>query len=119
MTPSANDAQHAASDQRVTGSRTHTGRNWVLAILTVPASLAVVGFAYLQVLGMARCGAGTCTETGPGETVYGLILYGTPIIAIVAVALSFVTARKRYGIVVPGVAFVILAVATIILITTF
>jgi hypothetical protein len=118
-TTSANDAQNASMDTPGTGSGRHTVLNWVLAILTVPAALAVVGFSYLQVLGTAGCSGGTCAKTGPSETVFGLIMYGTPAVAVVTIALSLITARRRWGIVVPAVAFGILAVATIILITTF
>ncbi len=116
-TTSARDAGHApaagASRPR------HTVLNWVLAILTVFASLAVVTFAYLQVLGTAGCSGGTCAETGPNETVFGLIIYGIPVLAVVVVALSVVTARRRWGAVVPGVALLLLAIAVLILVTTF
>ncbi len=118
-TTSANQERNALTDTPDTGRRRHTVLNWVLAILTVPPALAVVGFSYLQVLGTAGCSGGTCAETGPSETVFGLIMYGTPAVAVVTIALSLITARRRWGIVVPAVAFAILAVATIILITTF
>lgn len=98
---------------------TRTTVNWILAILTAPAALAVVVYAYLQVLGTAGCSDGGCTEFGPNETVFGLIEYGTPAVAAVAVALSFVTARRRYGIVVPAVAWVVIVAAAVVLFTTF
>lgn len=96
-----------------------TTANWILAILTAPAALAVVLYAYLQVLSTARCSSGTCSEFGPSDTVFGLIEYGTPVVAVVAVALSFVTARHRYGIVVPVTALAIIIAAAIILFATF
>lgn len=98
---------------------TRTTVNWTLAILTAPAALAVVVYSYLQVLGTAGCSAGRCTEFGPNETVFGLIEYGTPVVAAVAVALSFVTARRRYGIVVPAVAWILIILAALVLFTTF
>jgi len=119
MTRSANEAQNASADTPDTGRGRHTVLNWILAILTVPGALAVVGFSYLQVLGTAGCSGGTCAQTGPSETVFGLIMYGTPAVPVVTIALSLVTARRRWGIVVPLVAYAILAVATIVLITTF
>lgn len=97
----------------------HTTVNWILAILTVPAALAVVAYAYLQVLGTAGCSDQTCPNRGPSETVFGLIEYGIPVVAVVAVALSFVTARRRYGIAVPAIALVVIAAAAVILFTTF
>ena len=98
---------------------TRTTVNWTLAILAAPAALAVVVYAYLQVLGTAGCSDGGCTEFGPNETVFGLIEYGTPAVAAVAVALSFVTARRRYGFLVPAVAWVLIVVAALVLFTTF
>ena len=103
---------------KVRGGR-HTAVNWVLAILTVPAALAVVAYAYLQVLGTAGCSDQTCPKRGPSEAAFGLIEYGTPVVAVVAVALSFVTARRRYGIAVPVIALVIIAAAAVVLFTTF
>jgi len=102
-----------------TRNSTRTAVNWILAILTAPAALAVVLYAYLQVLGTAGCSGGTCTEFGPNETVFGLIEYGTPAVAAVAVGLSFVTARQRYGIVVPMVAWLVVIAAAVVLFTTF
>jgi hypothetical protein len=101
----------------------HNGRrtaiNWTLTILTVPAALAVVVYAYLQVLASAGCGGGACDKVGPSETVFGLIEYGTPVVAVVAVVLSFLTARHRYGIAVPLIALAIIAAAAVVLFTTF
>lgn len=96
----------------------HKTLNWTLAILTVPAALAVVVYSYLQVLGSAGCSGGTC-KVGPSETVFGLIEYGTPVVAVVAVVLSFVTARRRYGIVVPAVAWLLIVAAAAVLFATF
>ena len=96
-----------------------TAVNWILAILTAPAALAVVLYAYLQVLSTAGCSGGSCSKVGPTETVFGLIEYGTPVVAVVAVGLSFVTARHRYGIVVPVIALAIIIAAAVILFTTF
>ncbi|MEU0494657.1 hypothetical protein [Mycobacterium sp. NPDC006124] len=102
-----------------TQSSTRTAVNWILAILSAPAALAVVVYSYLQVLGTAGCSSGTCTEFGPNETVFGLIEYGTPAVAAVAVGLSFLTARHRYGIVVPAVAWLVVIAAAAVLFTTF
>lgn len=92
---------------------------WVLALLAVPAALAVVAYAYLQVLGTAACTDGACGGLGPSQSVFGLILYGTPIVAIVAVIVSFFTARRSWGIVVPVVAWVAIVAAVITLVATF
>lgn len=96
-----------------------TAINWLLAVLTVPAALAVVVYAYLQVLASAGCSGGACDQVGPSETVFGLIEYGTPVVAVVAVVLSFLTARSRYGIAVPMIALAIISAAAVVLYTTF
>ncbi|WP_263994127.1 hypothetical protein [Mycobacterium yunnanensis] len=102
-----------------TNDGTRTAVNWILAILSAPAALAVVVYSYVQVLGTAGCSSGTCTEFGPNETVFGLIEYGTPAVAAAAVGLSFLTARHRYGVVVPVIAWAVVVAATIVLVTTF
>ena len=102
-----------------TQNGTRTAVNWILAILSAPGALAVVVYAYLQVLGTAGCSSGTCTEFGPNETVFGLIEYGTPAVAAVAVGLSFLTARHRYGIAVPVIAWLVVIAAAVVLFTTF
>lgn len=101
------------------GHRRRTILNWVLAALLIPGALAVVGYAYLQVLGTARCTSNPCTELGPNETTFGLILYGTPAVAVLAVAVSAFTARRRWGIVVPALGWALLAAAAVVLATTF
>ncbi|KAA0080463.1 hypothetical protein CIW52_22780 [Mycolicibacterium sp. P9-64] len=116
----------SASDVRPVGrsadAQPRTGRtalNWTLALLTIPGAAAVVIYSYLQVLSTAACTGAPCARQGPGEDVFGLIMYGTPVVAIVAVALSFLTARRRHGIVVPAVAWALLVIAAVILATTF
>jgi hypothetical protein len=102
-----------------TEHRSRTRVNWILAILTAPGALAVVVYAYLQVLGTAGCSSGNCGGVGPGETVFGLIEYGVPVVAVVAIVLSFATARLAAGIVVPVIAWVLIAGAAFILFATF
>lgn len=100
----------------------HRGRtfwNWTAAVLALVASLAVVAFAYAQVLGTAACTDQTCGGTGPNETVFGLILYGTPIVGLLAVLASFFTARRRTGFVVPLVAWLAVVAALVVLLGTF
>lgn len=97
----------------------HPARNWVSAVLAVLGAVAVVAFAYVQVLGTAGCTAGNCGGTGPGESVFGLILYGTPIVAVVALALSFVTAKRTWGWIVPTVSWLVVLAALIVLLVTF
>jgi hypothetical protein len=116
---SASDVRH---EERSADTQPHTGRtslNWTLALLTIPGAAAVVIYSYLQVLSTAACTGEPCAQQGPGEFVFGLIMYGTPVVAVVAVALSFLTARHTHGILVPVVAWALLVIATVILATTF
>jgi hypothetical protein len=112
-------------DERIDGgadTHPHNGRtalNWTLALLTIPGAAAVVVYSYLQVLGTAGCTGGTCARQGPGEFVFGLIMYGTPVVAVVAIVLSFVTARRSNGTVVPVLAWALLVIAAVILALTF
>ena len=100
-------------------NRTGHIANWVLALLTVPGAIAVVAFAYLQVLGTAGCNDHPCPRQGPGELGFGLIEYGVPAVAVVAIVLSFFTARRRRGIVVPAVAWLLLIAAAVVLVVSF
>jgi hypothetical protein len=92
--------------------------NWVLALLTIPGAAAVVLFAYMQVLGTAGCTDPTCRQ-GPGELGFSLITYGLPVLAILTVAVSFVTARRPRGIVVPIVTWALLLAGVAVLILSF
>jgi hypothetical protein len=98
-----------------------TGRiaNWVLALATLPGAVAVVVFAYMQVLGSAGCSDRTCPRQGPGELGFTLIEYGAPVVAVAAVVLTFFTARRRRGILVPVVAWLLLIAAFVVLVFSF
>jgi len=107
------------SEQQRAAHRRRTVTNWVLAALTVPGAFVIILYQYGQVLATAGCSERTCAKLGPSPFVFGLIEYGAPVVAVVAVALSFVTARKRYGIVVPLVAWALLIVGFVVLTFTF
>jgi hypothetical protein len=93
--------------------------NWVLALATVPGAVAVVVFLYMQIMGTAGCNHQPCPRQGPGELGFTLIQYGAPAVAVVAVALSFFTARRRGGILVPVVAWLLLIAAVVVLVFSF
>ena len=99
----------------------HPGRtlNWILALATIPGAVAVVVFLYVQVLGTAGCNDQPCPRQGPGELGFTLIQYGAPVVAVVAVVLSFFTARRRGGIVVPALAWLLLIAAFVVLAFSF
>ena len=93
--------------------------NWVLALATVPGAIVVVVFLYMQIMGTAGCTHQPCPRAGPGEVGFVLIQYGAPAVAVIAVVLSFFTARRRRGIVVPAVAWLLLIAAVAVLAFSF
>ncbi len=109
----------APSTDTEQGGRTGRIINWVLALATMPAAIAVVACLYVQVLGTAGCNDQPCPRQGPGELGFTVIQYGAPLVAVVAVVLSFFTARHRRGIVVPVVAWLLLIAAVVVLAFSF
>lgn len=93
--------------------------NWALALTTPLGAAAVVVFAYVQVLGTAGCSDRQCPRLGPGEIGYTIIVYGAPVVAVAAILLSFVTARRPRGIWVPVIAWALLVLAFVVLVVTF
>jgi len=110
-----------AVDQRGTNEVGRTARiaNWILALTTIPGAIAVVVFAYMQVLGTAGCNDQPCPRQGPGELGFTLVEYGIPIVAVVTVALSFFPTRRRGGILLPVVAWLLLIAAFLVLVFSF
>jgi hypothetical protein len=98
-----------------------TGRivNWVLALAALPGAAAAVVFLYMQIFGSAGCSDQTCPRQGPNELGFTLIQYGVPALAVAAVVLSFFTARRRGGILVPVVAWLVIVAAFVVLIFSF
>ncbi|EUA24852.1 hypothetical protein PFJ02_12085 [Mycobacterium xenopi] len=93
--------------------------NWVLALLTVPAAVVVLIFALGAVMSTAACSDEQCPTLGPGGIGFGVLFYGAPVVALVAIVVSFVTARRRWGIVVPVSALALLAADVVVLAVTF
>jgi hypothetical protein len=110
-----------AIDHRSISEVGRTGRivNWVLALATLPGAVTVVVFLYMQVLGTAGCNDQPCPRQGPGELGFTLIQYGAPAVAVAAIVLSFFTARRRGGIIVPLVAWALLIAAFLVLAFSF
>ncbi|HWS92597.1 MAG TPA: hypothetical protein VN306_08930 [Mycobacterium sp.] len=84
------------------GSRTvWPGVNWGLALATVPAAAIVMLFALGPVMSTDGCSDRSCPNLGRGEIDFGVAFYGAPVVALVVIFISFVTAKRRGGIVVP------------------
>ncbi|KZS57715.1 hypothetical protein [Mycobacterium ostraviense] len=84
--------------------------NWVLALLTVPAAAVVMVFAVGAAMSMAACSAAQCPHLGPNGLMYGVLLYGAPVVAVSTLVASFFTASRRGGFVVPLSALALLIV---------
>ncbi|BBU20582.1 hypothetical protein [Mycobacterium xenopi] len=113
-----------SATESAAGSQMRPGRvrlwvNWVLALLTVPAAVVVLIFALGAVMSTAACSDEQCPTLGPGGIGFGVLFYGAPVVALVAIVVSFVTARRRWGIVVPVSALALLAADVVVLAVTF
>jgi hypothetical protein len=96
-------------------SRKSTIVNWTLGLLTIVGAAAAVLVAYGLTLGTAACTDRSCPHLGLGDYVFGPVVYGAPVIAVVTIALSFVTARRRHGWVVPAIAWILLIAGPLLL----
>ena len=87
--------------------------NWGLALSTVPAAAIVMLFALGAVMSTDGCSDRSCPNLGRGGIDFGVEFYGAPVVAVVVIVISFFTAKRRGGIVVPlcGWALLIIDVA--------
>jgi hypothetical protein len=65
----------------------------------------------------AACSDKQCPNLGPSG--FGVLFYGAPVVAGLAVVISFFTARRRWGVVVPICVLALLVVNITILAVTF
>ena len=75
--------------------------NWGLALSTVPAAAIVMLFALGAVMSTDGCADRSCPNLGHGGIDFGVAFYGAPVVAFVVILISFFTAKRRGGIVVP------------------
>jgi hypothetical protein len=114
-----NDRGTAHMPARDSRHATRSMTNWVLAVLTAPGAAVVVASAYIHVLSSAGCADSTCGRLGPGPFLFALIAYGAPILAVITIVASIATARRRFGIVLPAVAWTLLAAGLVVLNISF
>ncbi|MGZ5140045.1 MAG: hypothetical protein ACXWCX_19790 [Burkholderiales bacterium] len=107
------------ADTRARASRKQTVVTWVLAVSTIIGALLVEAYAFMQVMGTAGCSDRICPHDGPGEFLFGTITYGAPVVALAAIIVSVVAARRPRGWLVPAIAWALLVVAFLILAVTF
>jgi hypothetical protein len=92
--------------------------NWALAVLTVIGAGVAMAVALGAVMSTAACSDKACPNLGPRGISFDQLYYGAPAVAVVTVVVSFFTARKRWGFVVPVVAMALLAADVAILAIT-
>lgn len=99
--------------------RRRTLLNWTLALLTVPGAAVVVMLWFGAVMGLAGCSDVPCRHEGPGEFFFTVLVYGAPVIAVLVVAISFFTATRSRGVLVPVVGWALLAADVVVLAISF
>jgi hypothetical protein len=82
--------------------------NWVLALLTVVGAAVVMVFSLAAVMSTAACSDKQCPNLGPGGISFNVLFYGAPAVAALTIVISFFTARRRWGFVVPVLALALL-----------
>ncbi|MFV1355492.1 hypothetical protein ABFV47_00260 [Mycolicibacterium fortuitum] len=92
---------------------------WVLVLLTIPAAVLVFLYGMGAVMGMAGCTGDVCADKGPGEFWFGILFYGAPVVPVVTIAVSILTSRMRYGVLVPVIGLALLAIDFAVLALTF
>lgn len=81
--------------------RIRTAVNWALALLTIAGAVITRIFALGAVMSTAACSTRECPDLGPSGMLFSVLYYGGPVIAAVTILVSFFTASRRWGIVVP------------------
>lgn len=100
------------------GNRLRVWANWALALLTVVGAGVVMVFSLGAVMSTAACSDKQCPNLGPNGVSFDVLFYGAPIVAVVTIIVSFFTARRRWGVVVPVVALALLVADITILAVT-
>jgi hypothetical protein len=75
--------------------------NWGLALSTMPAAAIVMLFALGAVMSTDSGGDRSCPNLGRGGIDFGIAFYGAPMVAVVVIVVSFFTAKRKGGVVVP------------------
>ena len=92
--------------------------NWALALLAVVGAGIVMAVALGAVMSTAACNDKACPNLGPNGISFDMLFYGAPVVAALTVVISFFTARRRWGFVIPVIALALLIADVAILATT-
>src|ERR1700684_4553708 len=108
------DSQSAAPG----GSRGRLWLNWGLALLTLVGATVVMAVALGSVMSTAACSDKQCPNLGPDGGRFNVLFYGAPVVAALTIVVSFFTARRRWGFVVPVSALALLIADVVVLVGT-
>jgi hypothetical protein len=114
-TTAMTDEVEAPSDSR--GARIRPWVNWTLAVLTVPAAVVVVLVGLGVLMSYAACSSQPCPQQGPGGIWLEILWFGSPVVAALTLIISFFTARRRHGFVVPMCAWALIAADVALLVS--
>ena len=89
-----------------------------MALSTVPAAALVMLFALGAVMSTDGCSGRSCPNLGRGGIDFGVAFYGAPAAAFVVIVISFFTAKRRGGIVVPLAGWALLIIDVILMAVT-
>jgi hypothetical protein len=92
--------------------------NWALALLVAVGAGVVMLVALGSVMSTAACSDKACPNLGPNGISFDTLFYGAPVVAAVVVVVSFFTARRRWGFMIPVIAIALLIADVAILATT-
>jgi hypothetical protein len=112
------DQQPAPTGDEHRSKRLRLWVNWALALLTVLGAAAVMLFALGAVMSTAACSEKQCPHLGPNGISFDVLFYGAPVVAALTIVVSFFTAQRRWGIVVPIFALALLVADITILAVT-
>jgi hypothetical protein len=99
-------------------SRARLWLNWALALLTVVGAGVVMVYCLGAVMSTAACSDKQCPNLGPNGISFDVLFYGAPVVAAATIVISFFTAQRRWGILVPLVAIALLIADIAILAAT-
>jgi hypothetical protein len=102
------DKPSASTGSPHRSTRLRSWVNWVLAALTVVGAGVVMLFALGSVMSTAACSEKRCPHLGPDGISFDVLFYGAPVLAALTILVSVFTARRRWGMVVPVFALVLL-----------
>jgi hypothetical protein len=114
----SNIASNIAIDSRTVGAAEPAGQrrarnkwpwiNWGSALSTVPGAALVMLFALGAVMSTDACSSGSHCPHGGID--FGVAFYGAPVVAFVVIMVSFFTAKRPRGIVVPLIGWALLII---------